>query len=116
MDTQPRSKHVVREMNKIIALYQDSLKAIGVNSQEDGTLEVDRSKLSSAVVSSEDVTDTFHTLKDFSNLLLRKSSQISLNPMQYVDQTIVAYKNPGHNFINPYRSSAYSGMLFNGYC
>lgn len=116
MDTQPRSKHVVREMNKIIALYQDSLKAIGVNSQEDGTLEVDRSKLSSAVVSSEDVTDTFHTLKDFSNLLLRKSSQISLNPMQYVDQTIVAYKNPGHNFINPYMSSAYSGMLFNGYC
>ena len=79
-------------------------------------MEVDRSKLSSAVVSSEDVTDTFHTLKDFSNLLLRKSSQISLNPMQYVDQTIVAYKNPGHNFINPYMSSAYSGMLFNGYC
>lgn len=116
LEAQPRSKHVVREMNKIIALYQDSLKAMGVTSQEDGTLEVDRSKLGSAVVSSEDAADTFHTLKDFSNQLLRKSSQIAINPMQYVDQTIVAYKNPGRSYINPYISSAYSGMLFNGYC
>lgn len=89
---------------------------MGVTSQEDGTLAVDRSKLGSTVVSSEDVTDSFHTLRDFSNMLLRKSSQISLNPMQYVDQTIVAYKNPGHNYANPYMSSAYSGMIFNGYC
>lgn len=116
LEAQPRSKHVVREMNKIISMYQDSLKAMGVTSQEDGTLEVDRSKLSHTVISSEDAADTFHTLKDFSNQLLRKSSQISLNPMQYVDQTIVAYKNPGHSYTNPYMSSAYSGMLFNGYC
>lgn len=116
LEAQPRSKHVVREMNKIISLYQDSLRAMGVTSQEDGTLEVDRSRLGSAVVSSEDVADTFHTLKDFSNQLLRKSSQIAINPMQYVDQTIVAYKNPGRSYINPYISSAYSGMLFNGYC
>ncbi len=116
LEAQPRSRHVVREMNKIISLYQDSLRAMGVTSQEDGTLEVDRTKLGNAVVSSEDVSDTFHTLKDFSNQLLRKSSQITINPMQYVDQTIVAYKNPGRSYVNPYISSAYSGMLFNGYC
>lgn len=118
LDSQPRSRHVVREMGQIISMYQDSLRAMGVSRQEDGSLTVDRTKLSNAVVSSEDVADTFHTLKDFSNMLLRKSNQISLNPMQYVDQTIVAYKNPnpGHNYANPYVSSAYSGMIFNGYC
>lgn len=116
LKSQPRSRHVVREMNQIVALYQESLNAIGVTSREDGTLNVDRSKLGSAVVSSDDVSDTFHTLKDFSNSLLRKSTQVSLNPMQYVEQTIVAYKNPGHNYVNPYVSSSYSGMLFNGYC
>ncbi|MDE5950206.1 MAG: hypothetical protein K2H12_01330, partial [Acetatifactor sp.] len=117
LDSQPRSRHVVREMGQIISLYQDSLKALGVNRRENGTLEVDRAKLSNTVIESEDVADTFHPLKDFSNLLLRKSSQISLNPMQYVDQTVVAYKNPaGHNYANPYVSSAYSGMIFNGYC
>lgn len=116
LSSQPRSRHIVREMNQIVSLYRESLNAMGVTSREDGTLTVDRSKLSDAVVSSEDVSDTFHTLKDFSNSLLRKSTQVSLNPMQYVNQTIVAYKNPGHNYANPYVSSAYSGMLFNGYC
>lgn len=107
---------MVREMNQIVALYRESLNAMGVTSREDGTLKVDKNKLSDSVISSEDVSDTFHTLRDFSNSLLRKSTQISLNPMQYVEQTIVAYKNPGHNYVNPYVSSAYSGMLFNGYC
>lgn len=117
LNSQPRSKHIVREMNQIVSLYKDSLNAMGVTSREDGTLTVDRAKLGNAVVSSEDVSDTFHTLKDFSNSLLRKSTQVSLNPMQYVNQTVVAYKNPaGHNYANPYVSSAYSGMLFNGYC
>ena len=36
--------------------------------------------------------------------------------MQYVEKTIVAYKNPGHNFPAPYAASAYSGMMFNYYC
>ncbi len=116
LSSQPRSRHIVREMNQIVSLYRESLNAMGVTSHEDGTLAVDRAKLGNAVVSSEDVSDTFHTLRDFSNSLLRKSTQVSLNPMQYVNQTIVAYKNPGHNYANPYVSSAYSGMLFNGYC
>lgn len=113
LDSQPRSRHIVREMNQIVSLYQDSLNAMGVTSRENGTLTVDRSKLSNAVVRSEDVADTFHTLKDFSNSLLRKSTQVSLNPMQYVNQTIVAYKNPvGHNYANPYVSSARYCFMF----
>lgn len=116
MDSQPRSRHVFREMNQIVSRYRDALNAMGVTSRQDGTLEVDKARLSNAFVSSEDASDTFHTLRDFSNSLLRKSTQVSLNPMQYVDQTVVAYKNPGRNYANPYMSSAYSGMLFNGYC
>ncbi len=116
LDSQPRSRQVLREMNQITSQYQNSLHAMGVTRQEDGTLQVDRGKLGNTLVSSEEVSDTFHTLKDFSNLLLRKSSQISINPMNYVEKKIVAYKNPGHAFPNPYMTSAYSGMMFNGYC
>lgn len=116
LDTQPRSRHAIREMNQIAVLYQDSLNAMGVTRQEDGTLAVDREKLGSSLVSSQNVSDTFHTLKDFSNMLLRKSNQITINPMNYVEKKIVAYKNPGHSYVNPYMTSAYSGMMFNGYC
>ena len=48
-------------------------------------------------------------------MLLRKSNQISLNPMDYVERVMVAYKNPGRNFINPYVTSDYTGMMFDGY-
>lgn len=116
LDTQPRSRHAIREMDQIAVLYQDSLNAMGVTRQEDGTLAVDREKLGSSLVSSRNVSDTFHTLKDFSNMLLRKSSQITINPMNYVEKKIVAYKNPNHSYPNPYMTSAYSGMMFSGYC
>lgn len=116
LDTQPRSRHAIREMDQIATLYQDSLSAMGVTRQEDGTLAVDRAKLGSSLISSQNVSDTFHTLKDFSNMLLRKSNQITINPMNYVEKKIVAYKNPSQSYPNPYMTSAYSGMMFSGYC
>ena len=48
-------------------------------------------------------------------MLLRKSDQVSLNPMDYVEKVMVAYKNPGHNYITPYVTSSYTGMMFDGY-
>ncbi len=116
LDTQPRSRQAIRELDQIAVLYQESLTGMGVTRQEGGTLSVDRAKLSSSLANSQDVSNTFHTLKDFSNMLLRKSSQITINPMNYVEKKIVAYKNPGHAYANPYITSAYSGMMFSGYC
>ncbi len=79
-------------------------------------MDVDAAQLSNAAADSEDLSETFGYVKDFSNMLLRKSNQVSLNPMNYVDKVVVAYKNPGHNFVSPYTSSAYTGMMFNSYC
>lgn len=36
--------------------------------------------------------------------------------MNYVNNKIVAYKNPKYAFNDPYNLSAYSGMMFNDYC
>ena len=78
--------------------------------------EINMSDLGKSIASDEDIADTFGTLKEFSNHLIQKSEEISLNPMNYVEKKIVAYKNPGRSFANPYMTSAYSGMIFNGYC
>ena len=48
--------------------------------------------------------------------MMKKSAQVSLDPMQYVNRKVVAYKNPGHNLSSPYTSSIYSGMMFNYSC
>ena len=84
--------------------------------QDDGIFSVNDEKLQQAAASAGNDLSSFSVLKEFSSSLLRKSDQVSLNPMDYVDKKIVAYKNPGHNFISPYTTSAYSGMMFNSYC
>ena len=116
LDSQSRSNALVKEMKGIASLYHNSMEAMGLNMAEDGTLEVDPALLKETAMQSEDISETFSYLKDFSNSLMRKSNQISLNPMDYVDRKIVAYKNPGHNYVSPYTTSAYSGMMFNSYC
>ncbi len=115
-DSQSRSRKLVSEMRDIARYYHNSMESMGLDMKEDGTLSLDSSLLHSTAESSEDISETFKCFKDFSKALLRKSNQISLNPMDYVEKTVVAYKNPGHNFNSPYTSSAYSGMMFNFFC
>lgn len=116
MDTQSKSRTLVKEMHGIADLYQDAMSRSGLNMQEDGTLEVDKDTMKQTARDAEDAFKEFEFMKDFSNMLLRKTNQISLDPMQYVNKTVVAYKNPGRSFTSPYTSSTYSGMMFNYYC
>lgn len=116
LETQSKSRQLIREMRGIAYKYNSALESMGLNMTEDGTLNVDQELLHQTASQSQDINSTFGYLKDFSNSLIRKSNQVSLNPMEYVEKTVVAYKNPGHNFTNPYAASAYSGMMFNSYC
>lgn len=116
LETQSKSRQLLHEMRGIAYKYSPSLEAMGLNMTPEGTLNVDQDLLHQAASQTRDISQTFGYLKDFSRSLLRKSNQVSLNPMEYVEKTVVAYKNPGHNFVSPYSTSAYSGMMFNSYC
>lgn len=116
LESQSKSRQLLQEFRGIAAVYSPSLSAMGMTLSEDGTLAIDREQLRQSALQSQDIGETFGYLKNFSTMLLRKSDQVSLNPMNYVEKTVVAYKNPGHNYVSPYATSAYSGMLFNGYC
>ncbi len=116
LDSQSKSRQLVHEMQGIVSLYQSPMESMGVQPAEDGTLSIDADMLRRTALQSDNAAETFGYLKDFSRSLLRKSNQISLNPMNYVEKTVVAYKNPGHNFVSPYATSPYTGMMFNGYC
>lgn len=115
LETQSKSRQLVQELKGIATEYGHSLESIGLNLEEDGTLAVDQELLTRTATRSFDIKETFDYLKNFSNTLLKKSDQVSLNPMDYVEKVMVAYKNPGHNFINPYVTSAYTGMMFDRY-
>ncbi len=116
LDSQSRSRQLVRELKTIALTYGNSMEPMGLTMEQDGTLRIDSNALHQSAEQSQDIPETFGYLKNFSNMLLRKSGQVSLNPMDYVEKVIVAYKNPGHNYVSPYITSAYSGMMFNSYC
>ena len=103
------------EMRGIASLYREQLQTIGVTLEDDGTLDVSKDAIAQAAQNT-DAENQFRTVKNFTTDLLRKTDQISLDPLQYATKAIVAYKNPGHNYAAPYVSSNYSGMLYNFYC
>lgn len=116
LETQSRSKALIREMRSIAGNYSSEMESLGLNLSPDGIISVDSDLLLQTAQETQDSGQTFDYLRDFTQSLLRKSDSISLNPMEYVDKTIVAYKNPGHNYVSPYTTSNYSGMMFNFYC
>ena len=111
----PKSRRLVGEMNHIAELYRTEFEKMGVTYDETGELSLDKDTLRKTALA-DGGGESLSTIKDFANSVLQKTGQITLNPMQYVEKTIVAYKNPGHNFATPYVTSAYSGMMFNSYC
>lgn len=114
-ENQPKSNRLFNEMSSVARLYAKGLTQAGLNLNLDGTLEVDNDVLRQKAMG-DDAKEAFSSMKGFTNSILRKSNQVSLNPMNYVNNVIVAYKNPGKNFASPYITSAYSGMMFNSYC
>lgn len=115
LTAQSKNSTLLSEMNRLASYYRSDFDPIGLELAEDGTLTVNTDKLTAAA-QTEDAKEHLSPIKEFANSLLRKSNEISLNPMHYVNKTVVAYKNPGKNFANPYATSAYSGMMFNSYC
>lgn len=113
--TAGRNSGLMLEMNSIVRNYSEAMSRMGIAVGEDGALGVDKEALE------ERISDSFNpneldAVRDFSVSVLKKSNQISLNPVAYMNKTVVAYKNPGRNFTSPYTASAYSGLLFNSYC
>lgn len=94
-----------KDIVKFLDLHKESLEKNGITVNEDASLDYKKP---------EGITDA-DALKGFGNHIMRKLTSISLDPMEYIDRRICAYPNPFTNYINPYMTSIYTGMLFNEY-
>lgn len=104
-----------KDLNSITYQHHNALESIGLTpDNNNGLISVENNLLYQAL--EEDTEDTVQTIFNFKNALINKTDHVLLNPMDYVNRTIVTYKNPGKTFFNPYITSNYSGMLFNSYC
>ncbi|MCR5688452.1 MAG: flagellar filament capping protein FliD [Lachnospiraceae bacterium] len=114
-ETQPYSRKLVNEMKKAYQLYSSDLEAIGLNFREDGTISVDKGLLTQTA-REDDAMSRFGSIKKFAEGVLGRANKVALDPMEYTQKTVVAYKNPGHGYAAPYVTSNYSGMMFSSYC
>lgn len=106
---------LLSDIRRTTSEYQSKLENLGLSFDEDRKINVDEDVLKESL-SADDGEDNRSAIKGFTSALTRKLGQISLNPMNYVQKTMVAYKNPGKSYPNPYVTSIYSGMMFNSYC
>ncbi len=114
-DDTSNSNKLVRDISSVVRSYHNELESIGVNLDADSHISIDRSLLADAVTA-EDSKESFDVLNQFKNALCEKTSNAYIDPMNYVNKIVVAYKNPGHNFASPYITSIYSGMMLDRYC
>lgn len=111
---QQRSILLYKHISSVSTRSKNALDSIGLTVLETGRLFIDEHLLYQALT--EDMPDTLLTLNQFKTSLIKVCDDVLLNPMNYVNRTIILYPNPGKTCSNPYRPSNYSGMLFNGYC
>lgn len=108
------AKKLLHEIQGIAIRHHSSLEAVGLNINDDGHIVKDDALLSQNVRNGE-VQQFFSDLSGFRADIAHKTDDISLDPMNYVDKTVITYPNPGRAFNNPYMPSIYSGMLYNYY-
>lgn len=104
------------EMRRTASAYRNELEAIGLTMNDDGSLKLDNA-LFLQTATEDSIENTLGKLTDFKNSLSTKSHDISINPMKYVNKTMISYPHPikTKNFANPYVTSIYTGMMYNGY-
>lgn len=108
------SSKLYKDLQKIVKRNRNSLESAGLSFDDSGKMTVDSSLITQSV-SEGSIKDSLNVIGKFKNDIIRQSNQIALNPMQYVDKTMISYPNPVISFSNPYITSLYSGMMYNGY-
>lgn len=102
------------EIASIARSYKKQLADSGLSLNKDGTISADKEVIINAD-NKDALSHIYESLNSFKNSIKEKAEDIALNPMDYVNNKIIAYKNPLRSFPDPYNLSAYTGMMFNGY-
>lgn len=111
-----RASKLIGEMKGLEKMYEEELTACGIKADENGFLSLNDSL---AVQAAEDggMESLFTRENGFIKRLIEKSESIAINPMEYLDKTVVTYPNSENKtFHNPYVTSMYSGLFFSSYC
>ncbi|MDE6432705.1 MAG: hypothetical protein K2L07_00575 [Lachnospiraceae bacterium] len=108
--SQKGATRLFRDITSIARHHKQELSDAGLTVDENGYLSktenIDSSKI--RILFDEDSSSFRRDIK-------RTAGRMTLNPLEYIDKTIITYPNTTGTYPNPYHPSKYSGLLFNDY-
>ena len=108
--SQKGATRLFRDITSIARHHEKELTAAGLTADESGYLsktdDIDSNKI--RLLFDE-------TSSAFRRDIKRTTERMSLNPLEYIDKTIITYPNTHGTYPSPYLPSRYSGLLFNDY-
>jgi len=111
-----RAKKLLYDLGNTMRQFSSDLQACGISVARNGTLALEIEKVYAAAADGS-LEKLFSPEHSFSSTVLKKLSDISLNPMDYLTKTVITYPNlTAKKSLNPYISSIYCGLLYNNYC
>lgn len=93
---------------------RERLEPLGLMVDGNGAISINKDTFTEAVKNDTE-GNIFNELNSFKNAAAQRASQISINPVSYMNKVVVAYKNPGREFNTPYATSLYAGMMMDSY-
>lgn len=106
---------LIPEIKHQFSPYISELESAGISFNEDDKLQIDKS-LAIQAINEGDMKELFNKSSGLVHRLKNKTDEVKLNPMIYVDKTLVTYPDPSKPATgSSYVTSLYSGLLFNFY-
>lgn len=106
------SGKLLREVSRMAKNHKSALDSAGFKVENDGHIKIEESLIIQSA-NEGTLTESLQKLNGFKDSMIRRADSIAINPMSYVDKKLIAYPHPTKNYINPYVTSRYSGMMFN---
>ena len=101
-----------RDIASMTSRNQTALESAGLTIDENGYMH----RTEDSDTNSAQIKSLFNDeLSNFRKDIKRTTEKMTLNPLNYIDKTVVTYPNTTGTYPNPYNPSKYSGLLFNDY-
>ncbi len=113
-DSSYESSKLTNEIQTITKRNRSELESCGIKIDDNGYLSIDKAVMSQAA-EEDGIESIYRSLSNFKENILNKANHISIDPMNFVNKTLISYPNPVRQYANPYVTSIYTGMMYNGY-
>lgn len=91
-----------------------SLADYGVTFDDSDSITLDDDRLR-AYLDTDICKDILNTLNDFKDKLSQNADDLIIDPLNFMNRTLISYTNPTKPTFRTYATSLYAGMLFNYY-